>query len=46
MEAHQLSTKAARVGFDWQRTEDIFDKIQEELDELRAAIKVHAESKS
>jgi len=46
MEAHQLSTKAARVGFDWQRTEDIFDKIQEELDELRAAIKIHTESKA
>src|SRR5712692_2307643 len=45
MEAHQLSTKAARVGFDWQRIEDIFDKIQEELDELRAAIRIHAESK-
>jgi MazG family protein len=46
MEAHQLSTKAARVGFDWQRVEDIFAKIEEELDELRAAIVVHAESKS
>jgi MazG family protein len=38
MEAHQLATKAARVGFDWQRASDIFDKIQEELDELRAAL--------
>jgi len=46
MEAHQLSTKAARVGFDWQQTEDIFAKIHEELDELRAAIKIHAESKA
>jgi tetrapyrrole methylase family protein/MazG family protein len=46
MEAHQLSTKAARVGFDWQHIEDIFAKIQEELDELRAAIVVHAESKA
>jgi MazG family protein len=42
MEAHQLSTKASRVGFDWQRIEDIFDKLQEELDELRQAIKQHA----
>src|SRR2546423_15127185 len=39
MEAHQLSTKAARVGFDWQRIEDIFDKLHEEIDELRAAIR-------
>jgi MazG family protein len=39
MEAHQLSTKAARVGFDWKRIEDIFDKLQEEIDELRAAMR-------
>jgi MazG family protein len=42
MEAHQLSTKAARVGFDWQRTEDIFDKLEEEIAELRGAIQTHA----
>jgi MazG family protein len=45
MEAHQLSTKAARVGFDWQNIEEIFDKLHEELDELRDAIREHAESK-
>lgn len=39
MEAHQLATKAARVGFDWQRLEDIFDKLHEEIEELRAAIR-------
>lgn len=43
MEAHQLSTKAARVGFDWQRIEDIFDKLHEEINELQAAIKERAE---
>ncbi|HEY6119539.1 MAG TPA: nucleoside triphosphate pyrophosphohydrolase [Pyrinomonadaceae bacterium] len=41
MEAHQLSTKAARVGFDWANLEDIFDKLQEELTELRTAIRTH-----
>lgn len=44
MEAHQLSTKAARVGFDWQRLEDIFEKLHEEIDELKSAITTHAES--
>jgi MazG family protein len=44
MEAHQLSTKAARVGFDWQQIEDIFDKLDEEICELRAAIKTHQSS--
>ena len=38
MEAHQLTTKAARVGFDWQSVEQIFDKLHEEVDELKAAI--------
>ena len=46
MEAHQLSTKAARVGFDWQKIEDIFAKLEEEIGELRAAIKTHATSQS
>jgi MazG family protein len=42
MEAHQLTTKAARVGFDWQNLEQIFDKLHEEVDELRAAIEERA----
>jgi len=42
MEAHQLSTKAARVGFDWKTVDDIFDKLQEEIEELRNAIKDHS----
>jgi MazG family protein len=42
MEAHQLSTKAARVGFDWKNVDDIFDKLQEEIEELRVAIKNHS----
>ena len=46
MEAHQLSTKAARVGFDWKRLEDIFIKLEEEVDELRDAISNHASSNS
>lgn len=46
MEAHQLSTKAARVGFDWQRIEDIFAKLEEEIGELRAAVHTHTTSNS
>ncbi len=45
MEAHQISTKVARVGFDWKHVEDIFEKLQEELDELRAAIATHTDAK-
>ncbi|HKP45927.1 MAG TPA: nucleoside triphosphate pyrophosphohydrolase [Pyrinomonadaceae bacterium] len=46
MEAHQLSTKAARVGFDWKDVADIFAKLEEEIDELRTAIDTHASSQS
>lgn len=46
MEAHQLSTKAARVGFDWKNIEDIFAKLEEEIGELRVAIQTHANSQS
>lgn len=45
MEAHQLSTKAARVGFDWKQVDDIFDKLHEEIDELRSAISDHVNLK-
>ena len=38
LRAHRLGTKAARVGFDWERTEDVTAKIDEERDELRRAI--------
>ena len=44
MEAHQLSTKAARVGFDWEKVEDIFAKLQEEVGELLSAMHVHTTS--
>ena len=46
MEAHQISTKVARVGFDWTKIKDIFEKLQEEVDELREAIDTHADSQS
>jgi nucleoside triphosphate diphosphatase len=44
MEGHQLSTKAARLGFDWEKTDDIFDKLEEEIAELRSAIGKHQSS--
>lgn len=30
--------RAARVGFDWQRADEVLDKVQEELQECRAAL--------
>src|SRR5437016_5701963 len=38
LKASRLTEKAARVGFDWRRAEDVFAKIDEEIGELREAI--------
>jgi MazG family protein len=35
LEGLKLSNKAAHVGFDWPNLEALFDKLKEELDELR-----------
>jgi MazG family protein len=38
LEGLKLTQKAGKVGFDWRDTAEIFDKIDEELSELKAAI--------
>ena len=38
LKASRLTEKAARVGFDWRRTSDVFDKLSEEISELHDAI--------
>jgi MazG family protein len=38
LEALQLTRRAARVGFDWHNVEGIFDKLDEEVAELRKAL--------
>ena len=37
LRAHQIQKRAARVGFDWETPEQVFEKLDEELEELRAA---------
>jgi MazG family protein len=37
LRAYHIGTRAASVGFDWARTDDVVEKIQEEVDELREA---------
>jgi MazG family protein len=41
LEAHQLTTKAARVGFDWPAVDQILEKLEEEVAELRAELRAH-----
>lgn len=39
LEGLKITRKAAKVGFDWENTEQIFDKLWEEVEELKRAIK-------
>jgi MazG family protein len=39
LEAHKLSSKAAHAGFDWPNVEGLFDKLGEEIEELREELK-------
>lgn len=38
LQAHRLSDRAARVGFDWKQPEQVFEKMREELGELEEAL--------
>jgi nucleoside triphosphate diphosphatase len=38
MEAGKLGSRAAKVGFDWPDTDGLFDKLQEEITELKAEL--------
>lgn len=42
IEANKLTKKAAQVKFDWENTEQIFNKLTEETEELKAAISGNA----
>ena len=36
--AQKVQKKASRVGFDWERVEDVMAKVEEELEEVKAAM--------
>jgi MazG family protein len=38
LRAYQIGLRAKSVGFDWLRPADVVEKIQEEVDEVRAAV--------
>ena len=41
--AEKLQRRAARVGFDWDAIDGVFDKVREELDECRETLAEHAD---
>lgn len=38
MQARKVQSKASRVGFDWDRAEDVIKKVEEEVEELKESI--------
>jgi XTP/dITP diphosphohydrolase/ATP diphosphatase len=46
LEAGKLGSRAAKVGFDWPDSNGLFDKLQEEIGELRAELAPVAEERS
>ena len=38
IKAYRIQDKARNVGFDWQKKEDVWDKVREELSELEAEL--------
>lgn len=44
--AAKLTKRAGRVGFDWPSVDEVFDKIAEEVEELRAEIKAGDKEKA
>ncbi|WP_430816155.1 nucleoside triphosphate pyrophosphohydrolase [Carboxylicivirga sp. RSCT41] len=45
VKANRIQDKARGVGFDWEHKEQVWDKVREELDELKAEIEAHDEDK-
>src|SRR5256714_1282765 len=39
LEGFQLTRKASRIGFDWENTGGVFEKMREETEELKKALK-------
>jgi tetrapyrrole methylase family protein/MazG family protein len=46
MEAFQMTTKVSRVGFDWKAADDVLLKLDEEVLELREAIREKADHRA
>ncbi|HXV73929.1 MAG TPA: nucleoside triphosphate pyrophosphohydrolase [Sphingomonadales bacterium] len=46
LRAQKLQKRAARVGFDWPTAEEVLNKVEEEIAELRAEVKAPSPSKA
>ncbi len=41
LQGFQLTRKAARIGFDWENVEGVFEKLNEEAEEVKNALSTH-----
>jgi len=39
LKAYRMQDKASKIGFDWERDDDVLEKVREEIEELRAAVR-------
>ena len=46
LRAHEIGTRVAAVGFDWAKSTEVVDKIEEEVRELRSAVEREGQSRS
>jgi nucleoside triphosphate diphosphatase len=46
LRAHEIGTRVAAVGFDWAKTTDVVDKIEEEVAELRRAVEQEGQKRA
>jgi len=45
VKAIRLQEKSAQVGFEWKKTEDVWQKVEEEVRELREAVEMKSQDK-
>jgi MazG family protein len=38
LKAYRMQDKASKIGFDWEHGEDVWNKVREEIEELRVAV--------
>jgi tetrapyrrole methylase family protein/MazG family protein len=39
LRAHRLQDRASRIGFDWNKVEDVLEKVEEEVEEFKNALR-------
>lgn len=46
VKAYRIQDKVANVGFDWEKREDVWDKVKEEIEEFEEEVKTEKETRT